>query len=71
MLKIRINGADRQFDDSGNIPKTLAELLTQLNIDPVTVVAEIDGQIVERKDFNETTITDGQKIELVRFVGGG
>jgi len=47
------------------------ELLEQLGINQATVVAEIDGQIVERARFAETKLTAGVSIELVRFVGGG
>ena len=35
------------------------------------VVAEVDGQIVERGKFDETELSEGQAIELIRFVPGG
>jgi len=66
---LRINGTQREFE--GDLPATLAELLQAMKIDQATVVAEIDGQVVERKDFAATPIRPGQAIELVRFVGGG
>jgi sulfur carrier protein len=55
----------------GQLPSTVAELLEKLDIKAATVVAEVDGQIVERKKFAETKFRSGQSIELVRFVGGG
>ena len=70
MQVLKINGIERQFD-SGQMPSTLAELLEQLDIKAATVVAEIDGQIVQRKMFAQTKLVNGQTIELVRFVGGG
>jgi sulfur carrier protein len=70
MEVLKINGIERQFD-SGQLPSTLAELLEQLDIKAATVVADIDGQIVERKKFAQTKLRNGQSIELVRFVGGG
>jgi thiamine biosynthesis protein ThiS len=69
METLKINGAERQFP--AGIPQTLTELLGQLNIDQATVVAEIDGRIVERRSFAQTQLSAGQSIELVRFVGGG
>jgi thiamine biosynthesis protein ThiS len=42
-----------------------------MDINQATVVAEIDGVIIERKNFTETEIGPDQSIELVRFVGGG
>ena len=67
---LKINGIEKQFP-AGQRPATVAELLEQLDIKSATVVAEIDGQIVERKKFAETKLRNGQSIELVRFIGGG
>lgn len=70
MKTLKINGTEKHFPD-GQLPTTLTELLKQLNIDSATVVAEIDGQIIERKNFSETGLHERQNIELVRFVPGG
>jgi sulfur carrier protein len=67
---IRINGSEREFTQT-EWPASVAQLLEHLQIDQATVVAEIDGQIVQRKDFAQTPIAEGQSIELIRFVGGG
>lgn len=69
MEMLKINGCDREFP--GGIPQTLTELLEQLGINQATVVAEIDGKIVERGNFAKTQLSNGQTVELVRFVGGG
>jgi sulfur carrier protein len=69
METLKINGSDRQFADG--LPQTLTELLEQLGINQATVVAEIDGRIVERRNFAQTQLSNGQTVELVRFVGGG
>lgn len=70
MEVLTINGVEKQFPN-GQLPLTVAKLLEQLNIKPATVVAEIDGQIIESKKFSQTQLSNGQRIELVRFVGGG
>ena len=70
METLRINGVEKQFP-VGQLPSTVAELLEQLDIKPATVVAEIDGHIVERKKFAQVHLHKDQSIELVRFVGGG
>ena len=67
---LKINGVEKEFS-AGVLPDTLAELLEQMNIKQATVVAEIDGIIIDRDDFGDTQIKPGQSIELVRFVGGG
>ena len=69
MNVLKINGIEKQFP--AGLPKTLAELLTQLNAKAETVVAEIDGQIIEHQKFAQTKLKTGQNIELVRFVPGG
>ncbi|MHC4104380.1 MAG: sulfur carrier protein ThiS [Planctomycetota bacterium] len=69
MEVLKINGNEKQFPDG--IPKTLVELLKQLDINQATVVAEINGKVIERQNFSQTHLRSGQKIELVRFVGGG
>ena len=69
MAMLKINGSDRQFP--AGMPQTLTELLEHLDINQATVVAEVDGRIVERGNFAQTRLSDGQTVELVRFVGGG
>ncbi|NQT03992.1 MAG: sulfur carrier protein ThiS [Planctomycetes bacterium] len=69
MEVLKINGIEKQFPDG--IPKTLIELLKQLDIHQATVVAEINGNIIAREGFSQTQLSSGQRIELVRFVGGG
>lgn len=66
---LKINGESKIFDEG--LPETLSALLEKLNIDAATVVAEVDGAIIERKAFGQTTLSEGQTIELIRFVGGG
>ncbi len=66
---LKINGTEKIFEEG--LPSNLSELLNTLAIDAATVVAEIDGRIVERKDFEKTTLNESQSIELIRFVGGG
>ena len=67
---LRINGEDREFE-AGTLPITLAGLLDRLDIKAATIVAEIDGEIIEREKFSESRLNNGQQIELIRFVGGG
>jgi sulfur carrier protein len=66
---LKINGKEQTFPDK--MPATIADLLRQLGVDSTTVVAELEGQIIERKNFSTTPLHAGQNIELVRFVPGG
>jgi len=70
MKVLKINGVEKRSPDN-QLPPTLGKLLEQLDLEPYTMVAEIDGQIIEPQNFARTPLHDGQSIELVRFVGGG
>ena len=70
MKSLQINGQLRQFPPE-EMPATLSALLETLGIAAATVVAEVDGNIVRSDKFPHTTVSDGQTIELVKFMGGG
>ncbi len=68
MNTLKINGTQKEFD---KLPSTLVELLDQMKINHATIVAEIDGEIIARDQFDQTPVNANQQIELIRFVGGG
>ena len=70
MKQLKINGKEKNFT-AQQFPATVGLLLISMNLQPVTVVVELDGRIIERTDFDNTALTSGQSIELIRFVGGG
>ncbi|MFZ5775021.1 MAG: sulfur carrier protein ThiS [Thermodesulfobacteriota bacterium] len=66
-MKIVCNGSEREV-----APGTrLAGLLTELGLAPDSVVAECDGVILKRDDYESHELTEGSVVELIRFVGGG
>jgi sulfur carrier protein len=52
-------------------PATVADLLRHLDLDPRTVVVELNRKIVRRQRHEETALAMGDTVELVHFVGGG
>jgi thiamine biosynthesis protein ThiS len=66
-LEIMVNGEPRRLPR----PATVADLLRHLSLDPRTVVVELNREIIRRPRLHETTLTDGDAVELVHFVGGG
>lgn len=50
---------------------TLKELIEMNQLKPERVACEIDGQIIERDQYAKISIVAGNKIELIRFLGGG
>ena len=67
-MKLQINGEERSFDSP--VP-TLAALVETLGMKPDRVAIELNRNIVPRERWAETTLNDGDKLEMVHFVGGG
>jgi thiamine biosynthesis protein ThiS len=51
--------------------QTIADLLARLEIDPRRVAVERNFLVIKRERYAETTIAEGDQIEIVNFVGGG
>ena len=69
-MKVTINGREQEFPElqSDSSLHHLIELL-QLKADRVAV--ERNGDIVPRATWAEVRLDDGDKLEIVQFVGGG
>jgi thiazole synthase len=50
---------------------TVTQLLNQLGIIPDRVAVEINLAVIDRGAFDETRIQEGDRVEIVSFVGGG
>ena len=62
---ITVNG--EKLDFSGNI----SELLEILDYNGKRVAVELNENIVPKTEYDSTVLSDGDKLEIVRFVGGG
>lgn len=49
----------------------VADLLRGLGLEPGMVVVERNREILARRDLADTPVEDGDRFELVHFVGGG
>jgi thiazole synthase len=66
-MRLTINGEDRNIESAGNI----AELLGELGIASTKVAVERNLEIVPKTAYGETPLIDGDKFEIVHFIGGG
>jgi sulfur carrier protein len=70
-----INGASMEITVNGNsstIDKmSVIAYLRTLDIDPKRVAVELNLQILPKADYETTVLNDGDRIEIVQFVGGG
>ena len=66
-MRITLNGESYDLDE----PLSVADLLVRLSIDPRRVAVEHNLVILRRPLFGETQIHEGDRVEIVNFVGGG
>jgi thiamine biosynthesis protein ThiS len=65
-MRIQVNGDTREVG-----ARTVLELVEELGFDVRKVAVERNLAIVPRSLHAETALEDGDRIELVQFVGGG
>jgi sulfur carrier protein len=69
---LRINGEERVFaDQTPSANFTLAALIESLAMKPDRVAVELNRDIVPRDRWPQTNLKDGDRLEIVHFVGGG
>lgn len=66
-MKVTVNGEQRELVDNC----TVRQLLDSLQISATRVAVELNLEIVPKAAYTEQTLQDGDKIEVVHFVGGG
>ena len=66
-MLITLNGEPHTLDG----PLSVTDLLTRLSIDPRRVAVEHNFVILRRPLFEVTLVNEGDRIEIVNFVGGG
>jgi sulfur carrier protein len=69
-MKLHINGEERDFAGSPS-PLTLASLVETLAMKADRVAVELNRDIVPRDRWAATQLNDGDRLEIVHFVGGG
>jgi sulfur carrier protein len=69
-MDVVINGQPRSFPELA-AGATLSDLLTALALKPDRIAVEHNGSIVSRPAWPSTPIAQGDRFEIVHFVGGG
>jgi len=65
-MNLTINGESRTVS-----AETLSALIEQLGMRPDRVAIELNRDIVPRDRWPETRLNEGDRLEIVHFVGGG
>ncbi len=66
-MVITVNGQRREVNDGSSIQ----DLLSQFHLTHERVAVEKNGTIIERVNYENTLLSEGDTVEIVRFVGGG
>jgi sulfur carrier protein len=66
-MRLFINGEEKNSSDF----LSLAELIEQLGMKGDHVAVELNREIVSRAQWSGTQLKDGDRLEIVYFVGGG
>ncbi len=66
-MQITVNGELREVTEGA----TLAGLVEQLALAPERLALELNFEVVRRADWPRVTLAEGDRVEIVHFVGGG
>ena len=66
-IKLQLNGATIEVESG----LTLGQLIDQRGLERRMIAVEYNAEILPRYDYDDTTIQDGDHLEIVHMVGGG
>jgi sulfur carrier protein len=66
-MKLIINGEEKSVDKVSSV----SELLRELGLKADRVAVELNREIAARGSWDSTHLKDGDRLEIVQFVGGG
>lgn len=67
VMNVIVNGEKIALD----APLSIAGLLEHLALPAQRIAVELNKEVVRRADWNEIKVSDGDRIEIIHFVGGG
>jgi sulfur carrier protein len=68
MFRVTVNGIGREMPVG---EASLADLIRDMRLEGKRIAVEKNGEIVPRGRYAETRLADGDRLEIVRAVGGG
>lgn len=66
-MRVTVNGEEREFGS----PMSVEALLGALGIDPRKVAVERNLEIVPKSTYAAVMVGEGDRLEVVHFIGGG
>lgn len=66
-MRITVNGESHEVADGSSI----ASLLDDLQVQTDRVAVELNLKVVDRGDFDQAVLHEGDRVEVLGFIGGG
>ena len=66
-MRIKLNGEAKEIEEG----TTLERLVEQLALVPDRLAVELNREVVRRAVWPQVTLSEGDRVEIVHFVGGG
>lgn len=66
-MNIFVNGNDTHVADGS----VISDLIKSLGLNAQRLAVELNRRIIRRAEWDSTTISEGDRVEIVHFVGGG
>ena len=66
-MKVLINGETKEISNQLN----LSELLKYFSLPQERIAIELNKEVVRKKDWENIKIVEGDRLEVIHFVGGG
>ncbi|MDP6439480.1 MAG: sulfur carrier protein ThiS [Kiritimatiellia bacterium] len=66
-MKLVVNGEDRDYDGEAN----LAALVTSMAADPERVATMLNDEILKKNERDAAPLSEGDRVEVLSFAGGG
>ncbi|MFQ5441426.1 MAG: sulfur carrier protein ThiS [Thermodesulfobacteriota bacterium] len=64
---LKINGESREVSDG----MTLEDLVEELEIKRAGIAVDVNREVVPRGSYGEKVLEEGDRVEIIRMVGGG
>ncbi|HEX3558622.1 MAG TPA: sulfur carrier protein ThiS [Pyrinomonadaceae bacterium] len=66
-MQIKLNGETKELTDG----TTLQRLVEQLSLAPERLAVELNYEVIRRSEWPHAALSEGDRVEIVHFVGGG
>lgn len=66
-MQVIVNDEPRTLPDGS----TVAALVASLALGPRRIAVEVNVQVVPRAEYGARVLQDGDRVEIIHFVGGG